>query len=98
MKVLIVLVIALACAGIGGFVGGSMTDTGPADPPPSPAGKTLTAEESLRESMKAYGAGAEVARQRNRNMTIGGVVGLVVGIGAGALVASKMGTRPAVRA
>ena len=95
MRILIVLVVALLFAALGGFVGGIMTDEGEPYVPLEPTTQPEEQARRLRESFKALGEGAEVARQRNRNMTIGGTIGLVAGVAIGLLVASRLPNRTA---
>ena len=91
MKIVIVLLVAIVCAVIGGWIGGSMVDE-----MPEPAVRVEGARDINRELMEAqrqFSAGAEIARQRQNNGMIGGAIGLVVGVGLGAFAVSRMGKR-----
>ena len=92
MKILMVVLVTILFAVVGGFVGGSMVDSGPA-PAHIVRSGPRDRDREMMEAVKAMNAGATVMAQRQHNMMIGGGVGVVVGLAAGAFAASKIGTR-----
>ncbi len=91
MRIVIVLLIAMVCALAGGYIAGSIVSS-PDESAPAPraTGETRDRSRELLEAQKAFSAGAEVARQRQRNVPIGAGIGLVAGLGLGVVVASKL--------
>ncbi len=86
MKIVMFLVVVLACGAAGAFIGGSLTSTDQVQPTNTTG---MTADERVAEGMQNFAAGADIQRRRQTNLMIGGGVGLAVGVALAFVLVSR---------